>query len=166
MSAENLGFKAIADRLSAMGHQARNGRPFGAFTIQRILYNESLKGTMVYGRRGKKKGNVEDEQDLLRVEGVFPKILNDEEWAALQQRLDIRREHSRGATHKSEYLLSGILRCGHCGGPMIGKMTSTYKGKRYPKYYCSSAQKSRESCAYYNGHSAPRLEAAILEHLG
>jgi hypothetical protein len=44
---------------------------------------------------------------------------------------------------------------------MIRKMTSIYKGKGYPRYYCSSAQKPRQSCAYYNGHSAPKLEAAI-----
>ena len=165
-TAENLGFLAIANALNDKGYTTSAGGHWVGASVHVILRNPVINGTMVYGRRGKKKGNVEDEQDLVRVEGVFPKILNDEEWAALQQRLDIRREHSRGATHKSEYLLSGTLRCGHCGGPMIGKMTSTYKGKRYPRYYCSSAQKSRLSCAYYNGHSAPKLEAAILEHLG
>ena len=163
---ENLGFLAIANALNDKGYRTTAGGHWVAASVQVILRNPVLNGTMVYGRRGKKKANVADQQDLVRVEGVFPKILSDEEWAALQQRLDIRREHSRGATHKSEYLLSGILRCGYCGGPMIGKMTSTYKGKGYPRYYCSSAQKSRQSCAYYNGHSAPKLEAAILEHLG
>lgn len=163
---DNLGFLAIANSLNDKGYRTTAGGHWVAASVQVILRNPVLNGTMVYGRRGKKKANIADQQDLVRVEGVFPKILSDDEWAALQQRLDIRREHSRGATHKSEYLLSGILRCGHCGGPMIGKMTSTYKGKGYPRYYCSSAQKSRESCAYYNGHSAPKLEAAILEHLG
>jgi DNA invertase Pin-like site-specific DNA recombinase len=158
---ENLGFLAIANALNDKGYRTTAGGHWVAASVQVILRNPVLNGTMVYGRRGKKKANVADQQDLVRVEGVFPKILSDEEWAALQQRLDIRREHSRGATHKSEYLLSGILRCGYCGGPMIGKMTSTYKGKGYPRYYCSSAQKSRQSCAYYNGHSAPKLEAAI-----
>ena len=96
-------------RTSAGGHWV------GA-SVQVILRNPVLNGTMVYGRRGKKANAAE--HDLIRVDGVFPKILSDEEWAALQQRLDIRREHSRGATHKSEYLLSGLLRCGRCGGPM------------------------------------------------
>ena len=49
---------------------------------------------------------------------------------------------------------------------MIGKFTSTYKGKRYAKYYCSRAQTSRARCTFYNGHTAAKLEGAILEHLG
>jgi hypothetical protein len=49
---------------------------------------------------------------------------------------------------------------------MTGKFTSTYKGKRYAKYYCSRAQTSRERCAFYNGHTAAKLEAAVLEYLG
>ena len=49
---------------------------------------------------------------------------------------------------------------------MVGKMGASYKGRRYRNYYCSSAMSSRAKCAYYNGHSAPKLEAAILEHLG
>jgi site-specific DNA recombinase len=163
---ENMGFLAIANALNDKGYRTSAGGHWVGASVHVILRNPVLNGTMAYGRRGKKKANVAEEQALIRVEGVFPEILSNEEWAALQQRLDIRREHSRGATHKSEYLLSGILRCGHCGGPMIGKMTSTYKGKGYPRYYCSNAQKSRESCAYYNGHAAPKLEAAILEHLG
>ena len=49
---------------------------------------------------------------------------------------------------------------------MTGKFTSTYKGKRYAKYYCSRAQTSRARCAFYNGHSAVKLEEAVLEYLG
>ena len=64
------------------------------------------------------------------------------------------------------YLLSGVARCGHCGGPMSGKIGSTHNGKRYRNYYCSRAMHSRELCAFYNGHSAYKLEKAILEYLG
>ena len=117
---------------------------------------------MEYGRRPK-PGNPHTE--VVRVEDFFPAILSDEEWGALEERLRIRRTMPAGATQRSEYLLSGITRCGHCGGPMTRKRTSTYKGKRYPKYYCSRAQSSRARCAFYNGHAAPKLEAAILDYL-
>lgn len=56
-----------------------------------------------------------------RCDAKFPAILSDSEWQRLQERLTIRRELARGRTHSSDYLLSGILRCGHCGGPMAGK---------------------------------------------
>jgi hypothetical protein len=35
-----------------------------------------------------------------------------------------------------------------------------------PQRRARRRKKFREPCAYYNGHSAPKLEAAILEHRG
>jgi site-specific DNA recombinase len=160
---ENLGYKAIGDRLTAKGYQARGGKPFASYTIQRVLSNEALMGTLAYGKRPK-KGNPQPE--IVRVEGFFPAILTGEEWQRLQERLAIRRESSRGRTHSSQYLLSGIARCGYCGGPMAGKVASAWKEKRYRNYWCSRATKSKALCAHYNGHSAPKLEQAILEYLG
>ena len=110
---ENFGHKRIADRLSEQGHPTRNGRPWAAYTVQHILTNEALAGTLVYGKNPK-PGNPQVE--LVRVDGFFPAILSAEEWTALEQRLQIRRGSPRGSTHTSDYLLSGIVRCGHCGG--------------------------------------------------
>ena len=160
---ENLGFKTIGDRLSAMGYRAHGGRPFAAYTVQRILTNPAIKGTLIYGRRPR-KGNPA--MELVQIPGFFPAILSLNEWDQLQERFAIRREIPRGKAHSSEYLLSGIARCGHCGGPMSGKIGATRKGKRYRNYWCSRAMRSRGLCAVYNGHSAPRLERAILEYLG
>jgi len=160
---ENLGFKAIGDKLSAMGYHAHGGRPFAAYTVQQILKNPAIKGTLVYGRRPR-KGNPR--MDLVEVPDFFPAVLSIEEWSQLQERLSIRRENPRGKAHSSEYLLSGIARCGHCGGPMSGKVGASWKGRRYRNYYCSRAMHSRGLCSVYNGHSAPRLETAVVEYLG
>ena len=160
---ENLGYKGIADQLTLMGFLGREGRPFASFTLQRVLVNEALAGVLVYGKKPR-KGNPQ--QELVRVPGFFPAILSPEEWQRLQERLSIRRESSRGRTHTSEYLLSGIARCGQCGGPMSGKKAAAYKGKNYRNYWCSRATKSRALCATYNGHSAPKLEQAVLDYLG
>lgn len=100
---ENLGYKAIADRLSAKGYHAHGGRPFAAYTVQRILTNPAIKGTLIYGRRPR-KGNPR--MDLVEIPNFFPAILSVKEWERLQDRLSIRRETPRGKTHSSEYLLS------------------------------------------------------------
>ena len=118
---------------------------------------------MVYGRRPK-TGNPATE--VIEVPGVFPPILTDAEWDALQQRMDIRKGAPRGSVHKSDYLLSSIVRCGHCGGPMSGKSGSAYKGRRYTSYVCTRANRAREGCAFYNGHASKKLETAVLEYLG
>ncbi|MFC2039036.1 recombinase family protein, partial [Chloroflexota bacterium] len=160
---ENLGFKAIGDRLSSLGHNAREGRPFAAYTIQKILTNPAIAGTLVYGRKPR-KGNPKI--DLIEIPNFFPSILAQEEWQELQNRLKIRRENPKGRTQSSVYLLSGIARCGHCGGPMVGKVGGSYKGKRYRNYYCSRALRSRKMCSFYNGHSVLKLEKVILDYLG
>ena len=49
---------------------------------------------------------------------------------------------------------------------MVGKVGALRKGKRYRNYWCSRALISRAHCSTYNGHSAPKLEKAILEYLG
>lgn len=159
---ENLGFKAIADNLNERGMKRESGH-WVPSSIQHILRNPVLKGMMVYGRKPK-TGNPQGE--VIEVPGVFPPILTDDEWDALQQRMDIRKGAPRGSVHKSDYLLSGITRCGHCGGPMSGKSGSAYKGRRYTSYVCTRANRAREECAYYNGHASKKLETAVLEYLG
>ena len=159
---DNLGFKAISDTLNERGLQRETGH-WVPSSVQHILRNPVLRGLMVYGRRPK-TGNPKGE--VIEVEGVFPAILSDVEWDALQQRMDIRKKVSRGSSHKSDYLLSGIARCGHCGGPMSGKSGSAYKGRRYTSYVCTRATRAREGCAFYNGHAQKRLETAVMEYLG
>ena len=159
---ENRGYKAIADLLNEAGHHARSGRPFSSFTIQRVLSNEAMMGDLTYGKKPK-KGNPQ--QELVRVKAFFPAIFTNEEWKTLQERLEIRRESSRGRAHSSEYLLSGIARCGYCGGPMTGKAAASYKGRQYRNYWCSRATRSRALCEHYNGHSTTKLESAVLEYL-
>jgi site-specific DNA recombinase len=160
-SEENLGFKAISDNLNERGMR-REFRHWVPSSIQQILRNPVIKGLMVYGRN-QKKGNPP--QELIEVPDVFPPILTDAEWDTLQQRMDIRKGAPRGSVHKSNYLLSGIVRCGHCGGPMTGKTGASYKGKTYRSYQCVRAKKSKEDCAYHNGHPAKRIEPAVLEYL-
>ena len=48
----------------------------------------------------------------------------------------------------------------------MGKKGAMWKGKHYVNYYCSRAMRGRALCATYNGHSARKLETAILEYLG
>ncbi len=163
----NLGLKSICDNLNPAdgngdGYLTRSGKFFEPSTVQTILTNESLKGTMVYGKRSN-AGN--EDPDTVRVDNFYPPILTDEEWARLQDRLTLRSNvNSKGRAFTSSYTLSGMARCGHCGGPMTGK-TSNVRNYTYRKYYCSNAQRSRAKCAYYNGHSADTLEKLVMDTL-
>jgi site-specific DNA recombinase len=129
------------------------GTLFAAQSLKLILLNPSMAGNPVFRGQG---------GEPIVNEGAYPAILTTEEWAKLQERLDIRRGgRHRSTTATSSYLLSGILRCGHCGGAMSGEN----KGKH--KYYvCSGKKMARELCSEARSHRQADLEAAILEHLG
>ena len=160
---ENLGFKAIADRLNADRYRSRTGAPFASFTVSQALHNTAIVGTLRYGKQAR-KGNPQQEQ--IEVLNFFPPIFSILEWEKLQERLAIRRESPRGQAHASAHILTGIARCGQCAGPLTGKVGMGYKGKRYRNYWCSRSLRSKAFCGVANGHSTKKLEAALLKYLG
>jgi site-specific DNA recombinase len=163
---ENLGYKAVADRLSATGYPARSRRGWASEVVRTILNSRTLIGRMTYGA-APKKGNT---SEVVTIDGYFTPILSMIEWDAVQARLAIRRETTpRGRTATSDYLLSGIARCGHCGTGLIGSMSSRHNkdGSVYHNraYVCANARRGRALCDDIRYHSARKLEEAVLEHL-
>jgi site-specific DNA recombinase len=149
---ENKGYKSIADELNRQGFRMkaeRGGKPFAAEKVKFVLNNPALAGQMRYGKEGDVK------------EGVYPAILSPDEWQRLKERLRIRREgRHRGRTDSSAYLLSGMLRCGECGGAMVG-----HKWGRWFYYRCHNHEEARALCV---GNTARKeaLETAVLAFLG
>ncbi len=71
---------------------------------------------------------------------------------------------SRRRGNRSDFLLSGVIRCGHCGRAYIG-MSARGKGGTYHYYACTARQKyGPKAC---QGERVPRekLETAVLRQL-
>lgn len=150
----NLGYKRMADELNGLGYRTKSGALFAAQTVKLILLNPAMVGQSVFTGQGEK----------IITENVFPAILDTEEWHTLQQRLALRRDgHHRGRTDSSPYLLSGSLRCGHCGGAMTGASKGQNK---YSYYVCGNRKMARDRCDHSGSHRKEALEEAILGHLG
>ncbi len=149
----NMGFKAVADELNRRGYRTKGGRLFAAQSVRLLLLNPAMVGRAVFKGQG----------EAIINEAAYPAILSPEEWDKLQQRLSIRREGKhRGAIGASVYLLSGTLRCGHCGAAMA----ANNKGSR--RYYsCTGRRMAQELCPLGGRyHRQERLETAVLEYLG
>jgi site-specific DNA recombinase len=72
------------------------------------------------------------------VEGNHESIIEAEQWYEVQLELQRRKE---GLSPIGEYLLTGLLRCGVCGGPIVHvKRTTKPRGKTYSYelYACKS----------------------------
>jgi site-specific DNA recombinase len=148
-----LGFKAIADRLNREGVASPRGRGWALSSIRVMLMNDCYIGRVVWNHRAMGKfhriaGRREVERDgcgRRRLEWNPPEdwIVREETHEPLIDRVTFERakrtmkergEHARaaefltGRAKASRYLLSGLLRCGACGGSMHGR--TVWKGRR------------------------------------
>lgn len=130
--------RALAFALNAEGVPGPSGRQWTQSTINGdrrvgdgVLCNELYRGVMVFGRRrfvkdpetGRRRGIVRPETDWLRKETPELRIIDDALWARVQARrasLSFDPATNAGGgmkrANRPRRLLSGLLRCGVCGG--------------------------------------------------
>jgi hypothetical protein len=132
--------------------------------VRFVLVNPALNGTSRYGNKSKTMETVYTPE-------VLPKVLSDDEWAALQLRVGVRSQHKGpGRPWSSRYLLTGILKCAWCKTPMTGRQGPPYKNVKgqlvyYPGYWCAAWQRSTALCSHSNGHSTRKLEPLVFSEL-
>ncbi len=144
--------RAIADRLRTEGVPASKGGSWRYNTISALLANPAYAGKYTYGRR---RGGKRGQEPILVVEDAIPPIVSQREWDAVQKMRTERAAQSPRSLG-SDYLLSGLARCGNCGGSVAGS------GKRggYRYYTCTNRIFLKNcDCAYMDGN---KLEAAVI----
>lgn len=88
------------------------GRRWSRTVVQHLLRNDAYRGAVIGGRRRDGGG------ELYGCEGAHEAIVTAELWQAAQQRL--ARNAKLGAAVRTDYLLTGLLTCPHCGRPYTG----------------------------------------------
>ena len=155
-------------QLNNRGIKTRKGKLWSKTTIHRILSSPIYAGFLTYGKRKTDpvsgKLTKQDKETWTIVEGEHDAIFPVEIFQKVQNLLS----QNQGKPTKSSrtYLLSGLMRCGLCGGAMTGH-TFTKKGseKEYSYYKCySRLQKGDMAC---KGLILPanQLEDFIIDQL-
>ena len=160
--------RQIAADLNNEGVPGPRGGPWNASTIngsrQRrngILNNELYLGRIVYNRQhfrkdpetGKRVSRPNPETEWLRTDVPHLRIIDDTTWERVQA---IKSRYASQAGNKRQTkkrLLSGLVRCGGCGGAM------TIVNRE--RYSCS-ARRERGTCGSPAGISAAALEERVL----
>jgi site-specific DNA recombinase len=148
---ERMGAEAIAQVLNAEGHRSKNGFPFARPNVLWILRNPVYVGKVAF------RGKIHP--------GRHEAIVDEQTFEAVQAILVERRESQalkRG--HPSDYLLSGVLRCGRCQNAYVGTAAHGRKN-RYRYYVCSTRYRyGTEVC---DGDRLPMeaLEEAVVEQM-
>lgn len=121
--------------LTAAGYMPSD-RSWSQHTLRRVLDS------------GFGAGFIRSHGDLL--EGAHEAVITLDEWEAYQGARAARRGKSN--TERSQYLLSGMVRCS-CGAAMVG---GKYSSDRKPRFRCAAA-------AQKSAHPGGYIEASILE---
>jgi len=117
--------------------------------------NRIYTGTLVYS----------DEE----YEDFVPRLVPDEWFERVQAMRRKRFQHTL-RHRESDYLLSGLLHCGHCGGAMGGDSIPAradagdgYKRRRYRRYVCLRWKSRRDCDCDMHYVNAQAIEGAVLD---
>jgi site-specific DNA recombinase len=147
-----MGTTSIADRLRREGIPAPMGGEWRFGAVVRMLSNPAYSGQYVYGMRNGERGKVGPPKST--VDGALPPIVTPKEFQTVQALRQARRLKAPRSL-ASDYLLSGLAKCGNCGHAVSGSMGAT---KRY--YVCTNRILFKQCDCGYMG--ADRLETAFL----
>ena len=138
--------KNIVKDLNARGLRNNFNRPFQASAMTLLLKNRKYIGDYCYG-------------DMI-IPGGVPALVEKDVFERVQRRMEANKKSPGRAKAKEEYLLSGKVFCGTCGGHMVGECGKSRNGTIYYYYKCINAK---------HGHTCKRkaikrdwLERAVV----
>lgn len=126
---KGLGIKAIATHLNKQGLTNRTSK-WNITSIGRLFHETTYIGKRIYGRNRENTPNAEKP-----IISMCPAIVSEELFNDVAKVLELRKPinlESKG--ERSTSLLTGILKCAHCGSNMV---INTGKGGKYKYYKCS-----------------------------
>lgn len=128
-----MGIKAVTSALNARGLTQRGGRPFRVQTVHAMLTRSTYTGCHYFNRSNSRTRRQKPREQWVAVQ--TPLIVADDVFHAVQAQLNARSPlNTPPRLTNSEVLLSGVARCGQCGGPMRSR---TGKSGRYWYYTCA-----------------------------
>ena len=175
---QDWGYHKIAKYLNDQGimkivRGTMNNKYWSSNMMRRILENPVYCGDIAYGRRSnervkgtKNKYRIVPQDEYIREKGIHEPIISRELFEKTQCKLKSNFHKALVNRKRTEiHLLSGILRCPKCGGPMYSNRdTWTLKDgteKRLDYYTCSRAVDERGIRCNYS----KKIEKVVIESM-
>lgn len=161
------GINGIANYLTAQNIPTKkNVGVWHRQVVRQILMNEAYTGTFYQNRwntEGMLANKFREAEDRIQmqerprsewIETKIPVIIEQEQWDYAQLLLEESRRRWAGKS-KNSYLLSGLLRCSHCGNTMTGRRKKNWGNLVY-QYTCekNTAGAKKKGC----GNTLPCAE--------
>ena len=189
LCAEGKGMVSIARRLNDEGVPApRNSQgrriSWSPSSVRSLLFRRLYLGEVIYNKTKKRNSwgireqRKRPEREWITISMPALRIVSEAEWKATHDRLDATRgSYLRGTNGElwgrpasrlnSKYLLTGLVKCGVCGGSLYVKSCSRKEGRAL--YYGCTNHHLRGNSVCVNAMLIP-MEAAnaavlqVLEH--
>lgn len=142
LAEEGHGHRKIAQKLNESGSRTKKGKLWDQTSVKRLMKNEALAGIKVYNKRMNKDGKIviRPMSEWIIKKNNHPAIIRPERFFRVHEIMKSRSRAHRHADNET-YLLTGVLKCKHCGRNMKGA-TSRHKRENgnytYYRYICSS----------------------------
>lgn len=123
----------VARQLNEQNIPTKSGSKWHPLTIERMVKNPAYTGTTYFGKttmEGKCRKYLPRENWTVLNDvtpAIVDKALFDRAQLVLKQSKELRRGRPQ-----NEYLLTGHIKCGKCGSPLIGSCL----GQKYRYYHC------------------------------
>jgi site-specific DNA recombinase len=167
LAEQGQGYRMIAKTLNDRGHVTKKGVPWDQVNVKRVIRNQAISGTMIFNARKTKNGKtvMRDKNEWIIKEDNHPAIIEKNRHEKIMAILDSRKPARKHADSET-YLLTGLVKCGHCGRNMKGstarvrRATGSYD---YYRYVCSSYSLGY-GCKYHAVHRDD-LETEIIRSI-
>ena len=132
-----MGIKDIASWLNNRGFRNRRGNLFYTSAVHKILTRETYTGVHYYNQNDSRMGHGRPREDWIAIQ--VPQIVPTSEFKLAQRRLHARSPAvTPPRISNSEVLLTGLVRCESCGGPLMLRTGTGKSGGTYRYYACAA----------------------------
>ena len=156
--------RELTRMLAERGYRSSKGKPWSVTGVTHLLRKPLYAGHYTYGRHQfskyqprSRQGKLRAKEEWITIPNNHAAIVSQELFDNVQRLLKERKRHTSPNGRNTEFVLTGLLRCGHCGQSMHG---DTYNNCYH--YTCGSYKSRPGSCERYNVRQENVLPQLLL----
>lgn len=162
-----IGMLRIAEALNRENIPSPSGKTWCKAAVGYVLSNEVYIGNIVWSKKKDLKHSraFRPRSEWIVNKGKQKPIVSKEIFNQVQA-LRASKTKFGGKASGATYLLTGILKCGYCGGPMYTKLhkVGPKNSGRARAYVCANHE-GRRTCKYYNSIHCEDLDLKVLQEI-
>jgi len=152
MISEGFSYAQAKIELTNRGFKTKLGQPFPT-NMYNILKNRKYIGEFVYNRAAKRNADgsrnshrKKSENDIVRIPGGIPRIVDDRTFFTVQKILANRKYHGYRSGKKTKYILSGLITCSNCDHAITGMISYPGRDRKTRIVYTCQRSKRGKEC--------------------